>query len=140
MKTIYRPLMAKAVSDDEFIFTNTNSFKSSAYLDIKWELYRDGELKADGALDLDIPALESRKVKIDLPPLTDENSWHINFVYHDGDRHVATEQLTLRDVPIEYEFEITDSISASRENEFLQSTLRAARLYSTPRLASLLPM
>jgi len=119
MKTIYRPLMAKAVSDDEFIFTNTNSFKSSAYLDIKWELYRDGELKADGALDLDIPALESRKVKIDLPPLTDENSWHINFVYHDGDRHVATEQLTLRDVPIEYEFEITDSISASRENEFL---------------------
>lgn len=119
IKTVYRPVTAKAVSDDEFVFTNTNNFISTDYLDIRWELLCDGEVRESGTLKLDIPANSSKTIKIPHMTLTDWNSWHINFIYTDGDRHVATEQITLRDVPIEYEFEISDAIAVSRENEFV---------------------
>lgn len=119
MKTVYRPIRAKLVKDGIYRFENTNRFRSSGYINIKWELLENGISIDSGTLKLDIAPSSSEEVAIKHKKTGSDKDYHINFIYLDKTNHIATEQLTLNDIEYEYEVEIGNKISAEIQNNIL---------------------
>ena len=118
MKTVYRPLRASLAGEKLYCFENTNRFRSSNYIDVKWELNENGVKVDEGKVKQDIAPMQAQCIKIKHKDINDEKDWHINFIYTDKDTgdELAVEQLTLNDVPYEYDIEIGQKIACESEN------------------------
>ncbi len=95
MKNVYRPVRASLVDGSTFSFLNTNRFKNAAYLEVFWQLKKDGELDSSGSFALDIAPEKSRKKALPLGKLESGFNYTVDFTYLDGERTVASEQITL---------------------------------------------
>lgn len=122
MKVVYRPLRASAAGKNLYCFENTNRFRRSDYIDIKWVLLENGEKIEEGILNADIAPMQAECIKIDHKEFDECKDCHINFTYIDKtDGHeIATEQIVLNDVPYEYDIEIGSKIAAEVENGILK--------------------
>lgn len=118
MRIVYRPLRASAAGNKLYCIENTNRFRSSDYIAIKWVLLENGVEVESGELKTDIEPMQSECFEIKHRDFDESKDAHINFIYTDTEtgRAIAEEQLTLNDVPYEFDIEIGSKISASVEN------------------------
>lgn len=121
MKAVYRPIRASVAGKKLYCFENTNRFRSSDYIAVKWVLLENGEEKETGALDLNLAPMAAECVRIDHRDYDESKDCHLNFIYTDktDGREIAVEQLTLNDVAYEYDIEIGSKITAESENGIL---------------------
>ncbi|NLP47617.1 MAG: hypothetical protein GX345_01575 [Clostridiales bacterium] len=97
MKAVYRPIRAQYKQSGEVEFWNTNDFKASDYLSIKWDLLEDGLTTDQGTLKLNIAAGQKQAIGFDFKPFSATSDYHLNIYYYDETGYeVAREQLTLR--------------------------------------------
>ncbi|MCR4564369.1 MAG: DUF4981 domain-containing protein [Clostridiales bacterium] len=98
MKVVYRPVRMIKKSGSTFTFKNTDYFRNSDYITVKWVLLKNGKKEKSGQFVADIKPQKTKKVTLDFK--TDkQNDYHINFTYVGRDKSViATEQITLNDV------------------------------------------
>lgn len=126
MKNVYRPVRAEYDGDEDcFVFTNTNYFRSTADLKIKYTLLVNGIPQMQGGFSADIPPCESRSVRLaalsddeladmDIDPDIDDVT--VKFDYYDGDLLLAYEQVVLFetegyfDSPLDTEGEVGVSV------------------------------
>lgn len=97
MKAVYRPVRSYYISGKCFEFVNTNRFRNSRYLSVKWEQLINGEVKNSGDLSLDIEPMQSKTVEIPISAYALNEDCHINISYFDGNHRVAVEQKVLSD-------------------------------------------
>ncbi len=124
MRIVYRPVRAGVAGEKLYCFENTNRFRSSGYLGIRWILTENGVPADEGELKLDIAPMQAECVSIPHKDISDDKDYHLNFIYTDLETgvQVAEEQLTLNDVPYEYDIEIGQKIAAATENGVLTVT------------------
>lgn len=117
MKVVYRPIRASLAGEKLYCFENTNRFRSSGYISVDWVLLENGIEKECGSVDLTLLPMGAECVKIDHKDFDPEKDCHINFIYTDktDDSEIAVEQLTLNDVPYEYDIEIGEKIAVESE-------------------------
>ncbi|MBE6836178.1 MAG: hypothetical protein E7515_08035 [Ruminococcaceae bacterium] len=98
MKVVYRPVRAEKKSANTFVFKNTDYFRNSDYITVKWDLLKNGIKEESGQFTADIKPQKTMKVTLDYK--TDRlNDWHINFTYVGKNKFViATEQITINDI------------------------------------------
>lgn len=96
MKAVYRPLRASHTGGGTFRFLNTNRFRDSGYIKIRWELLHNGTPAAQGELSPVIAPTASVDAKLEIPELKD-GEYHVNFIYYDGEHEIAREQITLKE-------------------------------------------
>ena len=118
MRTVYRPLRASVAGNKLYCIENTNRFRRSDYIAIKWILLENGIEAESGEIKTDIEPMQSECFEIKHRDFDETKDAHINFIYTDTETGctVAEEQLTLNDVPYEFDIEIGSKISASVEN------------------------
>lgn len=112
MKNVYRPVRASHEGGASFSFYNTNRFKNASYLEIFWQLKKDGIVENAGSFALDIAPEKSLKKTLPLGRLEGGHTYHIDFSYLDGDFVVAGEQIALKEAPLCYEKAVKGKISA----------------------------
>ena len=96
MKSVYRPVRSKRISDNVYCFTNTNRFLNAAEYDITYELLCNGEVVDEGKVELDLEPRASKNLVIAHKMTDEKNDWFINFVYRrKNGALIATEQLTV---------------------------------------------
>jgi len=99
MKAVYRPVRAKYEGGNSFSFENTNRFRNSDYITIRWSLLKDACRIEEGSLKLNIEPRCSKSVEIDISTLTKENDYYIDFTYFDEQGYeIASEQIVLNEV------------------------------------------
>ncbi len=118
MKVVYRPLRASQAGEKLYCIENTNRFRDSSYIGIKWVLLENGIETDSGELKTKIPPMGAECVKIKHKDIDPSKDAHLNFIYTDktDGREIAVEQLTLNDVEYEYDIEIGSKIAAEVEN------------------------
>ena len=98
MKATYRPVRAQLVSDNLYLFTNTNRFLNANIYTVDFELLCDGEVVDSGKVALDIEPRQSQSVVIAHKMTDREHDYFINFIYKDASGNlVAKEQLTINE-------------------------------------------
>ena len=102
MKEIYRPIICEHSEGSIFKFTNTNRFRSSGYLKIKWVLERNGSEFDSGTIAADIKPEETAEIEIVHKAIDTENDYFMNIICYDGDFEVSREQIPLNDVSVSY--------------------------------------
>lgn len=117
MHVVYRPLRATRAGDKLYCIENTNRFRKSDYIDIKWVLLENGVEIDNGTLNTDIAPMQAECVTIVHKDITEDKDYHINFIYTDKttSSYIATEQLTLNDVAYEYDIEIGSKIAVESD-------------------------
>lgn len=97
MKACYRPLRAQMKGKKKVRFTNWNAFRSSDYLEVCWELLRDGKKTAGGTLPVQLAPGESKVYLIEELAIDTEQDNLLNIIYSDKESgyEVAREQLEL---------------------------------------------
>lgn len=117
MKAVYRPLRCEKINDTQYRFWNTNCFRSSGYITIKWELTENCVCVDKGSVNPDI--LPGQKEFVTLPvKFSNPNSdYHLNISYIDNETgaQIAAEQIVLSDVPF-------DLITKTRETADIKET------------------
>ncbi len=98
MQNVYRPLRARYTRGNSFAFLNTNRFRSSGYLTIRWSVLKNGVEIKKGELSPDIAPCTERVYKIDLPKMNEDYEYHVNFDYYDGETKIAGEQIAMNEV------------------------------------------
>ena len=118
MRAVYRPLRASAAGKNLYCFENTNRFRDSAYIRVDWTLRFNGEAVETGSLTPVLPPMGAECFAIGHREPDPDRDCHIDFTYVDmnEDRVLASEQLTLNDVPLTYDIEIGPKIAAESEN------------------------
>lgn len=121
MKTVYRPIRASVAGEKLYCFENTNRFRASDYIAVKWVLLENGQEKECGTVDLRLAPMAAECVRIDHMDFDPAKDCHLNFIYTDttDGREIAVEQLTLNDVPYEYDIEIGTKIAAESDSGVL---------------------
>ena len=99
MKNIYRPVRA-AKTDKGIIFTNTNRFANAMY-ETQWKLLYNGAEIKSGAVKLDIPALGTFEMPLELPKF-EAGDYHLSIFYGND---IAFEQLVLQEEYVEEEMQ-----------------------------------
>lgn len=96
MKNVYRPVRAKYIGGNKIVLSNTNAFKDSSYIEITWELKRDGITVEQGVFDKTIEPLTSKE--FDITNKQYDGDIHLIIVYKDKQSglDVAEESLTIR--------------------------------------------
>lgn len=95
MKALYRPVKAEKTAEG-YRFTNTNRFRSSGYINIGWQLLKNGKEVESGVINLDIAPCASQVIKSPHSQTDKENDWQINFIYTDENGfEIAAEQIVL---------------------------------------------
>ena len=98
MRNVYRPLRARHTRANSFAFLNTNRFRSSGYITVKWTVLKNGVAIKGGELNPDIAPKAERVFRLNLPKINPDYEYHINFDYYvDGDK-IADEQIALNEV------------------------------------------
>ena len=121
MKVVYRPVRAEYKGDGVFAFTNTNRFRNSSYIGIKYDYQVNGISEKTGDITLDIDAMNTEAVKLSDVIIKEGADCYINFIYTDKEtgKEIAVEQLELAVSDCEYDIEIGSKISAESENGIL---------------------
>ena len=98
MKAVYRPVIAKHISDNVYCFRNTNAFTSTDEYEVTYELLENAVCVESGKVELDIEPGASKNVVIAHKMLDGNSDRHITFIYKNknGDE-VAKEQITLNE-------------------------------------------
>ena len=124
MRIVYRPLRASLAGEKLYCFENTNRFRRSGYIDIRWILNENGIPVDEGKLKLDLAPMQAECVTIKHRDITDEKDYHLNLIYTDRETgvQIAEEQITLNDIPYEYDIEIGQKIAAASENGIVTVT------------------
>lgn len=118
MKAVYRPVRCEKVSDTQFKFTNTNCFKSSGYLTINWVLTENCKEIQSGTVNADILPGQSEFVSLPLKMQNSRSDYHLNISYTDEKGFiVASEQLTLQDVPFAVEKVTNESLTVMESSD-----------------------
>ncbi|MBR1810714.1 MAG: hypothetical protein IJ766_03555 [Clostridia bacterium] len=107
MRNVYRPLRASLLPDGKVEFWNTNRFRASDYLTIRWTLTANGAPAQNGELRLNIPAEGRESVALPLP-FDKTKDAALLLEYYDGDTCMAEEQLILNDVAYAFPAPIGD--------------------------------
>lgn len=95
MKALYRPVKAEKTAEG-YRFTNTNRFRSSDYINIEWQLLKNGVMTESGEMKLDIAPCSSKVIKSPHGETDKENDWQVNFIYTDDNGfEIAAEQIIL---------------------------------------------
>lgn len=108
MRNVYRPVRAKLIGENQFEFTNTNRFRSSGYLRIRWTLTKNGVLADSGDLSLDIKPEKTAAVKLPIAVKDRSVDHAVLFEYYDGETFVADEQIALHDAAYQFTVQIGD--------------------------------
>lgn len=121
MKVVYRPIRAEYKGDGIFTFTNTNRFRDSSYIAVKYDYQVNGVSAVSGDIDINIDAMKSIDVKLSDIRITDGDDCYINFIYTDKETglEIAVEQIELAVSDCEYDIEIGSRICAESENGIL---------------------
>lgn len=121
MKVVYRPVRAQYKGDGVLTFTNTNRFRDSSYIAIRYDYQINGITASTGEIDLKIEAMKSIDVTLPEVKITEGADCYINFIYTDKETglEIALEQLELSVSDCEYDIEIGSKISAESENGIL---------------------
>ncbi|HBL41599.1 MAG TPA: hypothetical protein DDY98_08645, partial [Ruminococcaceae bacterium] len=98
MQNVYRPLRVRYTRGSSFAFLNTNRFRSSGYITVRWTVLKNGVAIKNGELNPDIAPCTERVFKIDLPKMNEDYEYHVNFDYFDGKTKLAGEQIALNEV------------------------------------------
>lgn len=98
IKAVYRPVRSRYVSGNLFEFTNTNRFKNSSYLSVRWSQLVNGTETKNGSLMLDIAPMQKKIYEIPFGEYLNGDDCHINIEYYDGENRVGIEQTVLNDV------------------------------------------
>ncbi|MBQ6707478.1 MAG: hypothetical protein IJM97_00860 [Clostridia bacterium] len=115
-KTIYRPVIAKHISDNVFTFINTNRFKNSSYLDIVWNFYKNTDIQSSGNLKLSI--LPEDEITLNLPvSYNSDDDYYINISYYDNGFEVATEQIIINEVISNSESKDSSKVTISENDD-----------------------
>ncbi len=124
MRIVYRPLRASQAGEKLYCFENTNRFRRSDYIAVKWVLTENGTPVDEGTLSVDLAPMQAECFPIPHRDITDEKDYHLNLYYTDKATgfEIAEEQLTLNDVPYEYDIEIGQKIAAASENGIVTVT------------------
>ena len=113
MKVVYRPVRASFIGNDTFRLENTNRFRSSGYLGYKWEIIENGICVKSDSFHFDIKALESEDITV--PVSQYSGDVFVNFIYTDGDREVAKEQITISEQLVSVD--AAEALCAAAEND-----------------------
>ncbi len=101
MQAVYRPLRA-SYADGNLCFTNTNRFRNSDYLTVKWDLVKDGiEIINSGSLRVEAAPCETVSLPFVVKVPGTKCDLFLNITYLDGEAFVAKEQIALKE---EYRF------------------------------------
>ena len=124
MRVVYRPVRASVAGEKLYCFENTNRFRRSDYIAIRWALNENGVAVDEGDLSIDLAPTQAQCVKIPHKDICDEKDYHLNLFYTDKETGaaIAEEQLTLNDVPLEYDIPIGQKIAVASENGTLTVT------------------
>ncbi len=120
MQAVYRPLRARHTRANSFAFLNTNRFRSSGYITIKWTLLKNGVQIKGGELNPDIAPEAERVFRLDLPKLNSDFEYHINFDYFDGENKIASEQIALNEVYTKFIRKNCTDISVEDNDEIIE--------------------
>lgn len=102
MKALYRPVKAEKTAEG-YRFTNTNRFRSSGYINIGWELLKNGIKTESGDVNLDIAPCASQVIKSPHSEIDKDNDWQVNFIYTDENGfEIAAEQIILESGKVVY--------------------------------------
>ncbi len=115
MRNVYRPLRARHTRANSFAFLNTNRFRSSGYITIKWTVLKNGVVIKGGELNPDIAPKAERVFRLDLPKINQDYEYHINFDYYVDDEKIAGEQIALNEVYTKFMRKNCTDISVSDE-------------------------
>ncbi|MCR5041726.1 MAG: hypothetical protein K6C36_06510 [Clostridia bacterium] len=97
MKIVYRPLRSELSGGSDLRITNTNRFRSSGYISIKWVMRENGRRIAAGEIAADIAPLATEVFHIELPEAQDASVLSALDVYYYADgSEIAYEQHILR--------------------------------------------
>lgn len=103
MKAVYRPVRAGYVGDDCFEFWNTNTFISTDYIDIVYDIMQNGSVLRSGLIQIDIPPEDKHIFNIDRDAcaIKDEDIF-VNFTYKDRNTgyEIAKEQIVVSRAPM----------------------------------------
>ncbi len=110
-KQVYRPLIAEYVVGNTFKFTNTNKFRSSDYLTIKWVLERNGSSYDKGEIKLNVEPQQTIETSIAYKDTDEENDYAISFICYDGETEVSRDQIILVDRAVGYDMHKSGVIS-----------------------------
>lgn len=121
MRIVYRPLRASLAGEKLYCFENTNRFRRSDYIGVKWVLAENGAAVDEGELTVDLAPMQAECFPIAHKDICDDKDYHLNLIYTDKETGVtlAEEQIILNDVPYEYDIEIGQRIAAATENGVL---------------------
>ena len=98
MKTVYRPIRVSFVSDNMYLFTNTESFTDASEYRLRYELLKNGKVFDNGPIQLELMPGESKELLINHKMTDPDNTYHINFICEDkNDRLVSKQQITLNE-------------------------------------------
>ena len=95
MKAVYRPVRASHVKGMTFSLFNTNRFRNASYLEVYWELKKDGVVDECGSFSIDIAPEKSAKYTLACAKPEGGHTYHVAFTYLDGDFAVASEEIEL---------------------------------------------
>ncbi len=87
---VYRPIRSEYLGNNEYKFTNTNRFRNSSYLDVKYSVLKNGIVVDTKPLKLDIDAMDSKIITI--PYEIDSKDLFVNIEYYENNIKIATEQ------------------------------------------------
>ena len=121
MKVVYRPVRAEYKGDGVFTFTNTNRFRDSSYIAVKYDYQVNGITEKTGDIELNVDAMQSVDITLPDVKIVDGADCYINFIYTDKETglEIALEQAELSVSDCEYDIEIGSKISAESENGIL---------------------
>ena len=120
MANIYRPLRVRHTRGNSFAFLNTNRFRGSDYLTVKWTLLKNGVEIKGGDFVPDVAPKAERVVRLALPKINPDFEYHINFDYYDGDERIATEQVALNEVYTKFIRKNCTDISVEEKDDVLE--------------------
>lgn len=96
MKAVYRPVRCEKLRDGLYKFINTDFFRSTDYMTIKWSVMKNGEEIKSG--EIDKPILPNNCIYSNIEVDTADNAdYYLNFYYVDKTGfEIAKEQLLLK--------------------------------------------
>ncbi len=119
MKNCYRPIRATRLSGDKLTLLNTNRFLATTDIEVYWEYQINGITANCGSFIADIQPEKECSYKLPLPKVNYDENTYLNLTYLQGDREIATEQLTLSEASVMAPALQQGKVSIASENELL---------------------
>ena len=118
MKAVYRPIRVSFVSDNLYLFTNTDSFTDAEEYGLSYELLKNGKVFDSGKISLELEPGASKELLISHKMTDNDNTYHINFLCHAKDgRLVSKQQITLHEFYARPPISISHGVAFSKKGD-----------------------